>query len=51
MEYADGFSRFGWDDPDKTILRACDTHREQYTEMVEAGEAMTVESIKGRVGN
>ena len=49
MEYADGFSRFGWDDPDKTILRVCDTHREQYTEMVEAGEVMTVENMeKGR---
>ena len=38
-------------DPDKTILRVCDIHRERYREMVEAGEAMTVESIKGRVGN
>ena len=26
-------------------------HIERNTEMVEAGEAMTVESIKGRVGN
>ena len=38
-------------DPDKTILRVCDIHREQYREMVEAGEVMTAESIKGRVGN
>ena len=38
-------------DPDKTILRVCDIHRERYTEMVDAGEVMTVESIKGRVGN
>ena len=38
-------------DPDKTILRVCDTHRERYKERVDAGEAMTVESIKGRVGN
>jgi len=51
VEYADGFSRFGWDDPDKTILRVCDIHREKYREMVEAGEVMTAESIKGRVGN
>ena len=36
-------------DPDKTILRVCDTHREKYTEMVEAGEVMTVENMeKGR---
>ena len=48
-EYADGFSRVGWDDPDKTILRVCDIHRERYTEMVEAGEVMTVENMeKGR---
>ena len=38
-------------DPGKTILRVCDTHREKYREMVDAGEVMTVESIKGRVGN
>jgi len=50
VEYADGFSRFGWDDPDKTILRVCDTHREQYTEMVEAGEVMTVENMEKERG-
>jgi len=36
-------------DPDKTILRVCDIHRERYTEMVEAGEVLTVENMeKGR---
>ena len=36
-------------DPDKTILRVCDIHREQYMEMVAAGEVLTVENMeKGR---
>ena len=42
---------YNYYDPDKTILRVCGIHRERYRERVDAGEAMTVESIKGRVGN